>query len=171
MSSIFYQRESKIYLFSFLWIYNDLYVITSHKSISLNFLMEKYFWTLYWPIKFKSTCSLVLLFQSFSNFVFNLIQTQWKTPWFQIEIYVKIESTFLCFCEKLSHFKLDIFSSTFLVLNYHVFGLQIFINIGKKIILLCLVWNCLGNSNFNILLFFKIYSNATNENMSLTLIQ
>jgi hypothetical protein len=40
VSSISYQRESMIYLFSFLWIYNDLYVITSHKSISLNFLMK-----------------------------------------------------------------------------------------------------------------------------------
>ncbi len=62
---IFYQRESRIYLFSLLWIYNDLYVITSHKSISLNFLMKKYFWTPYWLVKFKSTCSLLLLFQNF----------------------------------------------------------------------------------------------------------
>jgi len=47
VSSILYQRENIIYLFSFLLIYNDLYVITSHKSISLNFLMKKYFWTPY----------------------------------------------------------------------------------------------------------------------------
>jgi hypothetical protein len=62
VSNIFYQRESKIYLFSFLWIYNDFYGITSHKFISLNNLMKKYFWTPYWQVKFKSTCSLFLLF-------------------------------------------------------------------------------------------------------------
>ncbi len=78
--------ESKIYLFSFLWIYNDLYLITSHKFISLNFLMKKYFWTPCWLVKLKNTCFLLLLFQSFSNFVFNLIQTQWKAPWFHNEI-------------------------------------------------------------------------------------
>jgi hypothetical protein len=43
VSSMYYQRESKIYLFSFLWMYNDLYVITSHKFISLKTTLKQ-FW-------------------------------------------------------------------------------------------------------------------------------
>jgi hypothetical protein len=49
---------------------------------------------------------------------------------------------------------------------------QDLINKEEKIYILCLARNYLGNSNFNILFFFfKIYSNATNENMILKLIQ
>ncbi len=48
--------------------------------------------------------------------------------------------------------------------------LQSFINKKEKIKLLCLAWNYLGNSNFYNF-FFKIYSNATNENMMLKFTQ
>jgi hypothetical protein len=77
VSSIFYQRENRIYLLSFLWIYNDLYVITSHKSMSLDFLMKKYFSTPYWPIKFKSLKIFVPYFYYSKVFqIFN--STQYK---------------------------------------------------------------------------------------------
>jgi hypothetical protein len=50
--------------------------------------------------------------------------------------------------------------------------LQDFITKKKSnLTLLCLTWNCFKNSNFIICFFFKIYSNATNENMILKLIQ
>ncbi len=104
VSSIFHLRKSKIYIFSFHWIYNDFYVISSHKTITLNFLMKMYFWTPYWLVKLKNTCSLLLLFQSFSNFVFNLMESTIVSKSNLSKNWI-----YLCFCEKLFLSKLDFF--------------------------------------------------------------
>jgi hypothetical protein len=40
--------------------------------ISFIFILKKLVWTPYWPINFKPTYSLLLLFQSFWNFVIDL---------------------------------------------------------------------------------------------------
>jgi hypothetical protein len=115
------KEKIKIILFSFLWIYNDLYVIASEKSISLKNLMKKYFWTPYWLIKFKSTCSLLLLFHFFSNFVFNLIQTPMKSTILSKWNSSKNWIYFFVVSWKTIYFLTWYFSVKFFCIKYHAF--------------------------------------------------
>ncbi len=114
VSSIFYKKKVRFYLLCFFSIYNDLYVITSHKSIPLNFLMKNHFWTSFWLVKFKSTCPLLLLFQFFSEFFFNLIQIQWKALGFKMKFKYKLNLLSCVFVKNYLFLNLIFFHNFFL---------------------------------------------------------
>jgi hypothetical protein len=119
MSSIFYQRESKIYLFSFILIYNDLYVIISQKYISLNFLMKKYFWTPYWRVKFKST----FFYFYYSKKIQNLYSTQYKPNGkhhgFKMKFKEKLNLLSCVFVKNFFFLNLIIFHQFFFCIKYN----------------------------------------------------
>jgi hypothetical protein len=114
VSSIFYQRKSKTYLLCFFWIYNDLYVITSHKSIPLNFVMKKYFWTPYLPINFKN---IQVPYFNYCNFFQIFYSTYHKLNGMHNKFWVN----FFLFMSKSLNFKLYFGPSKFLYIFYHAF--------------------------------------------------
>jgi len=90
--------------------YRMIFIITSHKSISLIFLMKKYFWTPYQPIKFKSTCSLLVLFQFCIQLNTNPMENTMVSKWNLSKNWIYV----LMFSWELSFFQLDFFCQLFL---------------------------------------------------------
>jgi hypothetical protein len=113
VSNIFYQRKSKIYLFSFLWIYNDFYHYFTHihfikcfnekillNTISANQIQKYLFPTFIIPKLFK------FCIQLNTNPMENTMVSKWNLS--------KNWIYFLMFSWKFVLFKLDFFCQLFL---------------------------------------------------------